>query len=176
MSTTTRPIGGPTAVEVSINLPFGLAGIRGSWRPDRSERSAAWDLYVELVTRTTGAELGGGHGLLREALNSLHALFPIARNVLKQYGPEIARVKRGGDQSFGHLAVTILNGVIRPVLSEWHPLLLRYEAERRPGVSQAAHEDAWPRNAELRAVLADVRTALVEYTDLLARVAGVPAL
>jgi hypothetical protein len=53
------------SVEVSLNLPFGLGGLSGVWEPDEREAMAAWEMYVELVTRGAAVGLGPNDGLLR---------------------------------------------------------------------------------------------------------------
>jgi hypothetical protein len=166
----------PDIVEVSVKLPFGLGGLKGTWEPDDSERTAAWEMYVELVTRVTVIELGPEEGLLREALSSLYSLFGTTRAILRQHGPTVAQAKGKGTYSFGRLAVIILNEVLRPVLAKWHPLLLDYENSRPPGKSQSEYERDWPKAAELRGVLAELREPLGQYAALLAEVAGVPPL
>jgi hypothetical protein len=138
-----------------------------------AERSAAWELYIELVTRIAVSRLGPDDGLLREALDSLHSLFETARTILRAHGPLVAQVNGERPHTFGGLALDILNNVLRPLLAEWHPQLLHYESQRPPGMSAVEHERAWARNEELREVLADVRTTLDEYAEQLAHVAGV---
>jgi hypothetical protein len=169
-------VNGPKSVAVSLNLPFGLGGVTGTWEPDQSEKLAAWEMYVELVTRIAVVELGPSEGLLSEALTSLYSLFATTREILREKGPSVAQAKGQGDYSFGYLAVVILNRVLRPVLAKWHPLLVDHESRRSPGSSAVEHEMAWNRSSELRQVLAEVRKSLVEYADLLASVAGVPPL
>ncbi|MEW6048571.1 MAG: hypothetical protein AB1609_19210 [Bacillota bacterium] len=164
----------PASVTVQVNLPF--VGIKGTWEPDQSEQWAAWELYVELVTRVSLAELSPDEGLLREALSSLHTLFNTTRQILRRYGPSVAQPKGKGNTSFGHLAVALLNVVLRPVLAKWHPILLQYEATKPPSVSPPEHERQWDRGHELREVLASTRAALLEYASLLAEVAKVPSL
>ncbi len=66
----------PSSVEVSIDLK--LFSITGTWEPNDTERRAAWELYVELVTRVATVPLE--YGLLREALTSLYSLFSSARH------------------------------------------------------------------------------------------------
>ena len=164
-----------TGVKVSLNLPY-IGGLEGTWEPDESEQDAAWEMYVELITRISVAELKPDEGLLREALSSLHTLFGTTRAILRKYGPSIAQPKGEGDLSFGYLAVAILNAVLRPVLAKWHPLLLDYESTGSASGSPLDHEREWDKQDELRQVLNDVRTNLVEYTNLLAEVAEVPPL
>ncbi len=164
-----------TGVKVSLQIPY-LGGIEGTWQPDETEQRAAWEMYVELITRISIVELRPGEGLLREALSSLYTLFNTTRQILRQYGPSVARPKDKSDLSFGYLAVAILNGVLRPVLAKWHPLLLDYENTKPSSVSSVEHEQQWKVSEQLRQVLNNVRSVLVEYADILAEVAEVPSL
>jgi hypothetical protein len=133
----------PQEVRVSLGLPFGLGSISGTWGPDDAERKAAWEMYVELVTRISVEALGPEEGLLREALSSLYSLFDSTRDILRRYGPEVATPKRGNELSFGAIAVTILNLGLRPLLARWHPELAQYESTRSADLSPLAHERRW---------------------------------
>ncbi len=166
----------PSSFTVSLNFPFFGVGIEGTWEPDESERKAAWEMYIELVTRISVAELNPDEGLLREALSSLYSLFDTTRSILRTYGPTVAQAKGEGTLSFGYLAVAILNRVLRPILVKWHPLLLDYESTKTSSISATIHERQWEKNEELRQVLNDARQVLTEYAELLAEVAGVPSL
>lgn len=161
-------------VEVSLKLPVGE--IKGTWEPDDEERVAAWEMYVELVTRISVAELKENEGFLREALSSLYTLFDTTRKILRDHGPTVVQPKGNGNLSFGHLAVKILNNIIRPVLAYWHPVLSDYENTKPDDISLLQHEKNWKQNKELRQVLNDVRFVLIEYSNILAQVAGIPNL
>ena len=160
---------------IDLRLPY-IGGIKGTWEPDKSERKASWEMYVELVTRISVAELRPDEGLLREALNSLYTLFGTTRGILRQYGPSIAQPKGKGKLSFGYLAVAILNTVLRPVLAKWHPLLLDYEHSKERAISPLEHERNWDKHDELRQILNEVRASVIEYACILAQVAEVPPL
>jgi hypothetical protein len=162
-------------VGVRLGL-LGIAEVSGEWAVDEAQRRAAWEMYVELVTRIAVAELQPEEGLLREALSSLHSLFGTTRQILRKYGPDIALPKDDSDISFGYLAVAVLNTTLRPFLAKWDPILLDYESRRPEGVSPLEHERQWERNQELREALASVRSVLVDYATVLAEVAGVPSL
>jgi len=56
----------PKKIDVKINFPF--VNISGTWEVDENQRKAAWELYVELITRISIQELEPDQGLLREAL------------------------------------------------------------------------------------------------------------
>ncbi|MFF2126385.1 hypothetical protein ACFVW1_13420 [Streptomyces olivochromogenes] len=140
------------------------------------ERRAAWELYVELVTRVSVVPLRADEGLLREALSSLYSLFTTTREVLRKYGPEVAEPKKQGQYNFGYLAVAILNYGLRPLLAHWHPALEDWENRRPADRSRRDHEEAWNRGDDLRTALRDTRVVLTEYADLLASACGVPNL
>lgn len=162
--------------EVGVELGWGPAKLSGKWTPDRAERDAAWELYVELVTRITVVPLVPGEGILREALSSLYTLFDTTRVVLKKYGPAIAREPKSGEYRLGHLAIWILNAALRPVLAKWHPELQRWEALRPQDKAVGDHELAWERSEEFREELERLRVLLVDYARILAAVCEAPAL
>ena len=157
-----------------IKTPF--LNIEGQWEADENEQNAAWELYVELITRISVVKLNPNEGLLREALSSLNLIFKETRQVLKKYGPGIAKPKGSGTLSLGHIAVTVINSLIRPILSKWHPLLMDYENTKRKNLSPFEHEKRWGHNKELRKVLNDLQIAIQKYADLLAEVAGIQPL
>ena len=162
----------PSKVDVKLDLK--LFAVTGSWEPNDAERKAAWELYVELITRVAAVPLHDG--LLREALSSLYSLFGSSREVLRRYGPSVAEPRRDGEYSFGFLVVTMLNFAIRPVLAYWHPALEDWESRRPADQSRSEYERAWPRHEELRSALDKTRDDLGVYAALLARAAGVPNL
>jgi hypothetical protein len=135
------------------------------------ERRAAWKLYVELNTRITTQPLKPKEGFLREALASLHAIFGITREILKEAGPGVAQ----GHDSLGYYAMEMLNQVLRPVLAAWHPALAHWEQQRDPKVSPVEHESSWERAGELRNTLEGTRKTLIGYCEALAILAGVSA-
>jgi hypothetical protein len=162
--------------KVAVELGWGPAKLSGEWSPDDAERDAAWELYVELVTRIAVVPLAPGHGILREALTSLYQLFGVTREILRKYGPAVARRPSEGDYRFGHLAIWMLNAALRPVLAKWHPALQEWEAARLPEAAVVAHEAAWERSPELRDELERLRVVLLRYAEILATVCEAPAL
>ncbi|MFI6319421.1 hypothetical protein ACIBG8_17955 [Nonomuraea sp. NPDC050556] len=128
-------------------------------------RQVAWRLFVETVTRVSTQPLDDDDGLVREALGSLHGLFVTTRDTLKSTRPS-APVP--GGQTVEHLAITMLNKVLRPFLSTWHPRLSEFE-RANPRTAESAWPDALACRAELRAVQAD----LYGYAMGFARLAGV---
>ncbi|MDP1933564.1 MAG: hypothetical protein Q8K47_01600, partial [Nitrosomonas sp.] len=56
------------------------------WKPSDPDKEAAWDLYVELLTRITTQPLPDEDGVEQTALDSIYALFGITRETLKAHG------------------------------------------------------------------------------------------
>ena len=162
----------PRLVNVKLDLKLpGIGGIAGTWEPDESEIKAAWELYVEMVTR---APLGGPffhEGSVREALSSIYSLFDTTRGILRKYGPSVARPKSGEKLSFGFLAVSMLNLVLRPLLTEWHPKLQSWE-RGHPNLA----ENDWEERSDFLLAAKVVGEQLSQYARLFAEVAEVPEL
>ena len=162
----------PRLVNVKIDLKLpGLVGIQGTWEPDESEVRAAWELYVELVTRTPLGEISSVEGSTRESLNSIYSLFDTTRAILRSSDPSVASPRAGRRLSFGYLAVSMLNLVLRPLLSKWHPRMLAWER-----TNPDASEWEWQDRREFLDDLDATREQLEQYAGLFAEVAGVPEL
>jgi hypothetical protein len=123
------------------------------WAPQDADRDAAWELYIELLTRITTQPLPQEHGDEDTALESIHALFGLSRDTIKRHGRQC--------QEFTKLAIVVLNQVVRPFTSKWHKLSL-----------QGAFDDV-ARCTDFRLELAGLQAKLREYTRMLADLAGV---
>ena len=72
---------------------WGLVGLKVKtpilemeWEPSDPDKDAAWDLYVELLTRITTQRLPHEHGTEEAALESVHKIFELTRTTLKEHG------------------------------------------------------------------------------------------
>ena len=120
---------------------------------DTSDGDAAWELYVEMLTRVVTQPLPVEIGDEETALDSVYSLFPITREVLRRRGRRAI--------NFTKIAVPILNQIIRPFTAKWH-------GKRLAG--DLADEDI--RN-EFRDELATLQEDLRNYNRMLAVIAGV---
>ena len=123
------------------------------WAPQEADRDAAWDLYVELLTRITTQSLPDEHGVEKTALDSVFALFGLTRETIKRHGRQCSE--------FTKIAVVVLNQVVRPFTVKWHRLN-----------AAGAFSDA-ARCAEFRRELTELQAKLRRYTKMLADMAGV---
>lgn len=139
---------------------WGLTGLKiktpileMDWAPSDVDKEAAWDLYVELLTRITTQALPDEDGVESTALESVYRLFPITRETLKHYGRKAV--------GFSRIAIIVLNQIVRPFTAKWHRL---------------ANNDAFndPANCKIfRNELVDLQEQLKNYTKLLADLASV---
>ncbi|TNC81290.1 MAG: hypothetical protein C9356_09290 [Oleiphilus sp.] len=134
---------------LTLNVGF----LKMNWEPQPEEQQAAWELYVELITRVTTQELLDSHGDEQTALSSVHSLFPITRELLKSNGRKA--------MTFSKIAIVVLNQKIRPFTAKWH------------GKSV---DNAFNDKEECKALrndLKDIQKILQGYAGLLATVANV---
>jgi hypothetical protein len=122
------------------------------WEPKDADKDAAWELYVELLTRVTAQALPSKQGTEQAALSSIHSLFKTTRDILKRHGRECI--------DFSKAAVVVLNQVIRPFTTKWHPFF----------------EDGPPSDEQctaFRSELSALQPKLLSYTHILSEIAGV---
>ncbi len=134
---------------LKLKLPF----VESEFSPNDPDKAAAWDLYIELLTRVTTQSLPVEHGDEKTALDSVFAIFGLTREILRKHG--------SGSNEFAKLAIPVLNQIIRPFTARWHGLALA-----------GAFQDAGL-CLEFRACLAELQPKLRHYTQALAAMAGV---
>lgn len=135
----------------SINLDFGVFSME--FTPQEEDKAAAWALYVELLTRITTQPLNDDEGDEVAALESVHSLFAITREILKQYGRKC--------REFTGIAIVVLNEKIRPFAAKWHKLDKNGFLATSDGMTQFRDE------------LKDFQLILKYYASTLSKIAGV---
>ena len=134
-----------------VSLKTGFA--EAEFAPIDGDQTAAWEMYVELLTRVTTQALRPGDGDERTALESVHSLFQTTREILKQKGRDA--------ETFTKVAIIILNQIVRPFTAKWHKKSLDGAFE---------HEDE---RIAFRAELQELQKWLTAYARLLADMANV---
>jgi|TARA_B110000211_G_scaffold114158_1_gene132394 hypothetical protein len=118
-----------------------------------TDKIAAWEMYVELLTRITTQELEDKSGDEQTALNSVFSLFGTTREILKSNGRSCVQ--------FTKIAVIILNQKIRPFTAKWHKKSLNGAFEN-------------PKECKkFRKELKKLQVNLNNYTGMLSEIAGV---
>lgn len=120
---------------------------------EEADKDAAWELYIEMLTRIVTQPLPSEIGDEKTALESVYSLFPTTRNILRRYGRKTIH--------FSKIAIPILNQVIRPFTAKWHKIYLSGSLKK-------------PRERkEFRTELATLRQSMNNYNRMLAEIAEV---
>jgi hypothetical protein len=96
-----------------------------NWQPKDQDRKAAWELYVELITRIATQRLDPEEGDEAAALKSIHELFPLTRETIRRNGRYCI--------NFTRIAVVVLNQKVRPFTARWHPRMLAGSSAKPTG-------------------------------------------
>ena len=115
----------------------------------QTDRDAAWELYVEMLTRVVTQPLPAEVGDEQTALDSVYSLFPATREILRRRGRQAIQ--------FSKVAIPVLNQVVRPFTAKWHK------------ESLAGSFDKEEKRAELESLQDEMR----RYNRMLANIAEV---
>ena len=134
------------------------AFLEQEWAPRDKDKDAAWALYVELLTRFTPQPFEQAYGDEAAALESIHSLFPITRQLIKEQGRECA--------AFTKIAVVVLNQLVRPFIAKWHAVSLNGGFEQ-PAMCEQFRSELEPLQQSLRR-FARMLSDMAEVEDLTA--------
>ena len=134
---------------LKIKAPF----LEMEWNPSEPDKAAAWQLYVELLTRVTTQKLSIDDGDEKTALDSIYSLFLTTRSIIKDNGR--------GCIEFTKLAVVVLNQKIRPFTAKWHRASVSGGFDN-PDICN-----------QFRKELEELQVTLRKYTAMLSDMAGV---
>ena len=134
-------------------VKLNLAVVKFEVSFDDADRDAAWELYIEMLTRIVTQPLPIEDGDEKTALDSVYSLFPITRKVLRRHGRSAV--------NFSKIAVPVLNQIVRPFTAKWH----------RESLAGAFDDDE--KRREFREELAALQQELRNYNRMLAEIADV---
>lgn len=117
------------------------------------DKDAAWELYVEMLTRIVTQPMLSEDGDEKTALDSVYSLFPTTREILRRHGRNAIQ--------FSKVSIPVLNQVVRPFTAKWHKEYLL-----------GAFDDPGKRN-DFRRELDILRGDLRNYNRALAEIADV---
>ena len=120
---------------------------------EAANKDAAWELYVEMLTRVITQPIPAEIGNEQAALDSIYSIFETTRDVLRRRG------RTAFDVSL--VVIPVLNQVVRPFTTKWHDESLA-----------GAFSDETKR-AEFRQELTELQHDLCQYNRILAEIAGV---
>lgn len=134
---------------LKVSAPF----LEMEWNPAEPDKDAAWELYIELLTRITTQPLSRVDGDEETALQSVYSLFGLTRSIIKSHGRDC--------REFTKIAIVVLNQIIRPFTAKWHKASVA-GAFKEPDTCE-----------EFRKELSDLQAILRIYTKMLSQMAGV---
>ena len=134
---------------VKINLKIAEAEIR----LNTADKDAAWELYIEMLTRIVTQALPSEAGDEKTALDSVYSLFPTTREILRLHGRKTIH--------FSKVAIPVLNQIVRPFTAKWHKESL-----------SDSFDNAGKRE-KFREELTTLQDKLRNYNRMLAEIAGV---
>lgn len=134
---------------LKLTAPFGEL----EWKPVTPDKDAAWELYIELLTRITTQPLGNHQGDEETALASIFSLFGISREIIKSHGRACIE--------FTKIAIIVLNQIIRPFTAKWHKISIEKKLKDADICK------------EFRLELANLQKKLQTYSRMLAEMADV---
>jgi hypothetical protein len=134
---------------LKINLKF----LEMNWEPKEPDKDAAWELYIELLTRITTQYLQPEEGDEKTALESVYKIFDLTRITIKKHKRDCIE--------FTKIAILVLNQIIRPFTAKWHKEMLAGAFEKEG------------KRKEFRNELQPLQDKLRIYTKMLADMAGV---
>lgn len=120
---------------------------------ESTDKDAAWELYVEMLTRIVTQPLPTEIGDEETALSSAYSLFPTTRAILRRHGRNAIK--------FSMIAIPVLNQVVRPFTAKWH----------RESLAGGFADDS--KRSEFRREFEVLQEELRNYNRMLAKIAGV---
>jgi len=134
---------------LKISAPF----MEMEWNPSEPDKDAAWELYIELLTRITTQPLADTHGDEKTALESVYSMFGLTRFIIKTHGRDCIE--------FTKIAIIVLNQIVRPFTAKWHKISLDNGFQKEEICKK------------FRVELNSLQKILHQYTRMLSDMAGV---
>lgn len=134
------------------SLKIKVSYLEMEWHPKDKDKDAAWEMYIEILTRITTQPLASGDGDEKTALESIYKIFNLTRETIKHHGRDCIE--------FTKIAVVVLNQIIRPFTSKWHASVLKNDFSTGD-------------RKRFREELSILQGKLRIYTKMLAEMAGV---
>lgn len=142
-------------------------------RPSYEDIQVAHKAWVELVTRKAALPFDKDHDVISEVYNSWYALFQEMRSLTKTIPAE--RVRQSKDtQELVRLLVSALNDGLRPHLTKWQARFRHWYNEALKTDVQKGPQEVqreFPQYQELVDDLVNVNKQLVDYADVIRRIA-----
>ena len=161
------------AVKKSLMVDEVLLGIGNSQvklKYNKKDQEIAYKLWVELSTRKIGLDFDSENDVIFEVYDSWYDFFTTARELMEEIPAE--RLKYSSELI--ELTEAVLNKGLRPHLTIWQAKFRKWHNENLDsniGKTPQQIQEMDPHYEELKKDLIDTNTRMIEYKNLMERIA-----
>lgn len=147
---------------------FGVNGQKVTLKPNDTDKTIAYKIWVELSTRKIGLEIDFEDDVIIEIYDSWFTFFSVTRELIKDV--PASKFSRAETEAIIRLSMDVLNDGIRPHLTKWqarfrHWYEQKLEKSRNDDVSPQDLQQQYPHYEELRDDLIQVNQRLIKYRE-----------
>ena len=160
-------------VKKSLMVDEVLLGIGNSQvklKYNKKDQEIAYKLWVELSTRKIGLDFDSENDVIFEVYDSWYDFFTTARGLMEEIPAE--RLKYSSELI--ELTEAVLNKGLRPHLTIWQAKFRKWYNENidnNVGKTPQQIQELYPYYEELKTDLIDTNKRMIEYKNLMARIA-----
>ncbi|UCI21348.1 hypothetical protein FJ970_10480 [Mesorhizobium sp. B2-1-8] len=149
---------------------IGVGTGRFRFKPNITDKQVAYAVWVELSTRKIGLPIDFDNDIVSEIYDSWFNFFTVTRELIKSIPAN--QVKRSSTQAIIKLSIEVLNGGLRPHLTQWQARfrhwydreLKKYDEGKGPEVlDPQAIQEKFPKFADLKKDMERVNQSLIRY-------------
>lgn len=154
---------------------IGIGSSKVTIKPNYEDMQIAYQLWVELSTRKIGLSIDLDNEVIAEIYDSWYEFFGLTRELVK--GIPISKIRKDNStKELVRIAIEVLNEGIRPHLTKWQAKFRKWynteiENEENMKLSPQDCQKKYPEYNELTKDLAEVNKRLIEYRNILRRLA-----
>lgn len=154
---------------------IGIGSSKVTIKPNYEDMQIAYQLWVELSTRTIGLSIDLDNDVIEAIYDSWHEFFMLTRELVK--GIPISKIRKDkSTKELVRVAIEVLNEGIRPHLTKWQARFRKWynaeiEKNENFGLSPQECQKKYPEYDRLAQDLIEVNKRLIEYRKILRQLA-----
>ena len=149
---------------------LGIGNSQVKLKYNKKDQEIAYKLWVELSTRKIGLNFDSANDVIFEVYDSWYDFFTTARGLMEEIPAE--RLKYSSELI--ELTEAVLNKGLRPHLTIWQAKFRKWYNENidnNVGKTPQQIQELYPYYEELKTDLIDTNKRMIEYKNLMARIA-----
>lgn len=151
-------------------VTLGIGNSQVTLKYNKKDQEIAYKLWVELSTRKIGLDFDSENDVIFEVYDSWYDFFNTARELMKEIPAE--RLKNSSELI--ELTGAVLNKGLRPHLTIWQAKFRKWYNENLDsniGKTPQQIQEMYPHYEELKKDLIDTNKRMIEYKNLMERIA-----